>query len=181
MKDLMVIAKKAAYEAFRNNPSLINEDVIHNAYVAMLEAMHTWDSEKGSALNTWVALKVRCTLYDQLRSQAPSFNDISFNEIKDNLNLQHNESCKVNPDLQSTNSQTMNPEILLIISETIGAFSDTSKEIIRAIFNDEIQPEAHNKNAVVREIKNHLRNKGFPWWKIQSAIKELRQYANSLA
>lgn len=177
---LLKTARQAAYEVYKNNPSLMTQDVIHESYLAMMEAMLTWDSEKGSALNTWVAFKVRCNLCEQIRNKAPSFNDISFNDIQDDL-VQSSNSHKVNPNLQSTDSYTMNPEMLLIISETIGAFSDTSKEIIRAIFNEEIQPEADNKNAVTREIKNYLRNKGFPWWKIQSAFKELRQYANSLA
>jgi len=168
MKDLMKTAKQATYEVYRNNPNFINQDVLHDAYVAMLESVNTWNPDKGSSLHSWAALIVRCSLYDQIR-KSTSFEDISYNEIQENVDLQSCDPC------------TMNPELLMIINETFASFSDTSKEIIRAIFEEKIKPETYNKNAVTREIKNYLRGEGFPWWKIQAAFKELRQYANNLA
>lgn len=171
MYDYMETAKKAAhefyrYEFYRSNIRIEYGELLGEAYVAMTEAFTTWDEDKGRSLNSWVAFIVKQRLSNKFYS---TISNIDFAEIEETTLL------------QSTDPNCMNPELLCIIGETISAFSETSREIIRAIFDEEIKPVTYNKNAVTREIKNYLRSKGFPWWKIRAAFKELRQYANSLA
>jgi hypothetical protein len=166
MYDLMETARKASYEIYKIHTELDFQEVVSEAYLNMMEALNTWNPEKGRSKNSWVAFIVKRELWRSLDFSQELTN---FDEISDIISF------------QSSDPNTMNPELLMIVNETIGSFTETSKEIIRAIFEEKIKPETYNKNAVTREIKSYLRSKGFPWWKIQAAFKELRQYANNLA
>lgn len=158
-------AKKASYEVYKAHPEIDFQEAINEAYLSMMKALNSWNPEKGRSKNSWVAFIVKRDLW---KSFDFSQEMVNFDEVSDIISF------------QSSDPNTINPESLMILNETIGDFTDTSKEIIQAIFQEKIKPKSYNKNAVTKEIKNYLRNKGFPWWKIQEAFRELRVYANSL-
>ena len=166
MKDLMETARKASYEFYKMNPHLDYQELISEAYLAMVEAVNTWKPDGGRSLNSWVVYVVEQKLCKEF---GRSINNIDFGEVEE-LAIAH-----------SSDPDCINPEILMCLNDTISSMSQTSREIIRAIFQEEITPTKLNKNAVTKEIKKYLRNKGVSWCKIQEAFKELRQYANSLA
>lgn len=157
--DCLKIAKQASYSFYQKNFHLEPDEVLAEAYSAMMEALRTFNPTKGRNLNSWVGFKVNRRLRKKFQVKE---------ELPDDLS-------KI---ISSTYSQT-NPESILLFKETINSFSDAAKETVSMLLNSQI--EATGKNKTKREIKEKLRTKGFSYNKIQKAFHELRSFANSLA
>lgn len=163
--ELSKTARQAAVEFMRLGYGFWDyEEVVAEAYLAMMEAARTWDHERGCTAKSWTAHIVK----QQLCRVFLKNKDMVDECIGDTL------------DESAAPSNSHDPETLLIIKETFDNFSITSKEVLKIIFEEPPILPQYNKNAVKQAIKSKLREKEYPWWRIQESFSELIQYANKL-
>ena len=150
MQDLIKVTNQVASVFHRRNPSLEKAEVTAEANLAMIEAINTFDPEKGRNLKSWVGFMVHRSLRKTFQFQVEHLQYI------DDL------SC----------SRALDPERIYILKETINSFSKAAKEVITIILQNPVSRKS--------EIKSQLRKQGFAFNKIQTAFTELRRFANSM-
>ena len=144
------ITKQVAYSFKRKNPHLDLDEIIGEVNLAAVEAMQTFQENRGRMLDSWIAFMAHRALNKRFYEE-PDF-------------LEYFSDMSV--------SYAMDPERICLAKEAIMSVSQAAKEAVRIVFVDQVFEK--------QEIKNNLRKKGFAWNKIQTAFCELRRLANSM-
>jgi len=162
MQKQIEVARKAALAFAKKHPYLEKDELVAESYVVMVEAISSWDSTKGRALNSWVAFIVHRELKKKYCQRNP-YENVDYND-----------------DLSE--STVNEPERVISFWSDICDLSETGQQVVEMLLKT---PEAlelsekFGKNAVKRKIKTTLRKQEVPWNKIQLAFKELKELANS--
>lgn len=158
-------AKQAAFQFYSNRkqyiPELEHKEVLAESYLAMMEAIETWEPDRGCALESWVGRIVHQTLRKRFHRD-PVLVDIEDIELLSNENMF---------------SKRQDPERLLLEKEKhierMRGLSQTARKVLKIINECECLPE--KKNEAKRMIKKELREKEIAWNKIRSSLQELRR------
>lgn len=159
MKEYIKTAKQAAASFYRMNSSYNKDEVFAEAYLAMMEAMTSWDPIKGRSLKSWIGFMVHRHLRNVFWRQT----SIYFEAVN----------------VESLfNDKELNAEELLIFlekeEERKQKLSFTAREAI-ALLENEIS--IGKKNETKREIKKELTKKGVSQRQIKRTFQELRMTA----
>lgn len=144
------LSKQVAYAFKRKNPHLDLDDLIGESSLAMIEALQTFEADRGRTLESWCVFLAHRTLNKKF------YQEPNFLEYIDDLSI----------------SYAMDPERVCLAREAITSVSQAAKEAVKLVFIDQIFEK--------QEIKKELREQGFAWNKIQTAFCELRRLANTM-
>lgn len=150
MTDIVKLSKQVGWAFKRKNPHLDMDDIIGEASLAMVEALQTFEVDRGRSVESW------CVFLAHRALNKKFYDEEIFMEYIDDLSL----------------SYTTNPERVFLAKEAITSVSKAAKEAVKLVFIDQIFEK--------QEIKKELREQGFAWNKIQTAFGELRRLANAM-
>jgi len=150
MDELYKVKWQIVASFHRKHSYLEKEEIDSTANLIMLEAIKTFDAEKGRNLKSWVGFMLHRNLKKLFCYE------MNLDEYLDEF----------------TGNFSYNPERILMTKESILSMSQAAKEIIGYVFKESIYEK--------KELKEKLRTNGFAWNKIQTAFCELRKFANAL-
>lgn len=160
-------AKQAAFQFYSNRkqytPGLDHKEVLAESYLAMLEAIETWEPGRGCTLESWVGRIVHQTLRKKFHR------DSALVDIEDIEALSN----------EDTLFKRQDPERLLLEKEKhierMKGLSQTARKVLKILNECERLPE--KKNAAKRMVSTELREREIAWNKIKSSFQELRKVA----
>ena len=154
MEEYIKIAKQAAHSFCKRDGSNDKDEVFAEAYLAMVEAMISWDPAKGRMLKSWIGFMVHRHLRNTFwRQKQVFFDDIDVETL--------------------TNNKEMNAEEIIISREKKNELSSTAQEIIELLLDNDFE----KKNETKRQLKQELVNKGVSKRQVQRTFRELKTVA----
>jgi len=158
--NLRMLRTKQAARSFYRRKYLYGKvdfnEVLAEAYLAMAEAMLTWNPEKESKMESWIVFMVHRTLRKKF-----------FGKMDQQL---------IDFDVEICLSDQPNQLDIVIEREKRNLLSDTAKEALHLANYVEVEKES--KNYLKKAIKKELSKRGISSYKIRYAFSELKEAAN---
>lgn len=154
----ILTARQVAFAICKRFPWIDKEEAVAESMVIMLDAIDTWNPDKGRNIRSWIAFKCHRELkkiFLQSETSVVVYTD-SLIEIEESL------------------LNEVDPETMIVGRDKFAELSETSKDIIRMVFSGKLSKNG-NKNSIKQEIKAKLRKNGVAFNKIQTAFHELKQ------
>lgn len=155
-------AKQVASSFYKKNPGLEFNEILSESYLMMMDAVNTWNPEKGRTLQSWIGFIVHRELRKKLHKGELTSNSPVF--------ICHYEN------IEEQVINHLDPERILLEKEKIYGLSQLSRNILDMAFA-EVQEGQRSKNKIKAQIKERLRTQGVSCNKIQVAFHELRMAA----
>lgn len=153
---LMQIAQQAARSYYRKHNYHDYDEIEAEAYLAMLEAVLSYDPSKERSQKSWVGFIVNRTLNKKF------WNNTTFVDL--------------DPELLPA---TLNPEQICAEYEKHQNLSSLSQHVMKMICRGELKPKNDKQNWMKVAIKEKLRKQGIPWHQIRAAFSELKEAATA--
>lgn len=155
MEEYIKITKQAAYSFCKRDSDKDKDEIFAEAYLAMAEAMISWDPVKGRTLKSWIGFMVHRHLRNTFwRKKQIFFDDIDVETL--------------------TNNKELNAEEQLISIEKKNELSTTARDVIELLLEKDF---TEKKNETKRQIKNELVSKGVSQRHVQRTFRELKTIA----
>jgi len=135
-----------------------SEEVQAEAYLAMADALITYQPDRGRKIESWVGFKVNRHLKKRF------LKDYRFKEVHIK-------------DFDELISNGYDMERTLLVQEAIENSDPLSKEIMKLLLKGKLITKNDNKNTIKQEIMKTFRERGYGIQKIKKAFNELKKIA----